>query len=733
VRSCGRLYVTAEPLRQLSRRGRRGHVRYTIPGDELGYCAAIPAAGVVPFGGQEAEDANTVSEIVEMFEQQARRRVPAQGPPPIETFGTDPWEAGGLTINVMPDSQAPGRPRPPAKGSTEPDLNRPQPRPSLWPWLITLAVVLIGYAVFAICTSPSTSAETIAYSDFVAQVKAGNVATANFNGTVLTGDFVTAVSGSKTYQTQEPTQGDPNLIPLLLDNKVTVTATPAASSTDWLSIGMNVLWIGLMVAMGWWIYRQFRRGAGGLGGLPSVGQSRARLYNEERPKVTFADVASNVEAKEELREIIEFLKSPQRFTALGARIPHGVLLVGPPGTGKTLMARAVAGEANVPFFSVSATEFIEMFVGVGAARIRDLFERAKKVAPCIVFVDEIDSIGRERGSKTAIASNEEREQTLNQLLVEMDGFEPNTGVIVLAATNRPDILDIALLRPGRFDRRVELVLPDRLGRLAILQLHAANVRMASECDLESIARRTPGFSGADLANLINEAALLAARALRVAVGPQDLEGAFEKVLLGARRQFAMTEDERHQVAVHEAGHAIAAFFTPGADPPEKVSVVPHGRSLGATQFAPMEDRRNLPESYVRARLVVGLAGRAAEKLLLGQVSSGAENDLVAANAQARAMVMQWGMGPTIGPVVIREQSPLSVGGLVSQDLFNRADDDVVQILKEAEAAADRVIAERQVELKTLVATLQEHETLDRAAITSLLAGVAKSPRVVAVG
>jgi cell division protease FtsH len=374
-----------------------------------------------------------------------------------------------------------------------------------------------------------------------------------------------------------------------------------------------------------------------------------------------------------------------------------------------------------------------MFVGVGAARIRDLFERAKKVAPCIVFVDEIDSIGRERGSKTAIASNEEREQTLNQLLVEMDGFEPNLGVIVLAATNRPDILDIALLRPGRFDRRVELVLPDRQGRLAILQLHAAKVPMAPECDLASIARRTPGFSGADLANLINEAALLAARGLRVAVQFQDLEGAFEKVLLGARQQFAMTEEERHQVAVHEAGHAIAAFFTPSADPPEKVSVVPHGRSVGATQFAPVEDRRNLSENYVRARLVVGLAGRAAEKLMLGQVSSGAENDLVAANARARAMVMQWGMGPTIGPVVVGEQSPLAVGGMVSADLFNRADDDVMQILKEAESAADHVIAERQVELKTLVAALQEHETLDRAAITGLLAGVSKPTRIAAAG
>ncbi len=613
--------------------------------------------------------------------------------------------------------------RMPDKGPSEPDLKRPQ-RPGLWPWLAMLVVILAGYALFSVCNT-STAAPTIAYSDFVAQVKAGNVASVEFNGTVLKGNFTKPVSGSTTYQTDEPAQGDPDLIALLLDNNVKITSTAPSTTTDWLSTAINLVWIVLMIGMGVWIWRQFRRG--GVGGMPSVAQSRARLYSEERPKVTFANVASNVEAKEELREIIEFLKSPQRFTALGARIPHGVLLVGPPGTGKTLMARAVAGEANVPFFSVSATEFIEMFVGVGAARIRDLFDRAKKVAPCIVFVDEIDSIGRERGSKTAIASNEEREQTLNQLLVEMDGFEPNLGVIVLAATNRPDILDIALLRPGRFDRRVELQLPDRPGRLAILQLHSAGVQMSPSTDLESIARRTPGFSGADLANLINEAALLAARRMRITVAQEDLEAAFEKVLLGARQQFAMTEQERHQVSVHEAGHAIAAFFTPGADPPEKVSVVPHGRSLGATQFAPMEDRRNLPENYVRARLVVGLAGRAAEKLVLGQVSTGAENDLLAVNVQARAMVMQWGMGPTLGPVSIREQSPLSAGGLVSAELFNQADDDVVSILKEAEQGADTVIAEHRGELDALVGALAEHETLDRVAITALLANVVATP------
>ena len=615
------------------------------------------------------------------------------------------------------------REQPPRKGPAEPDLDQPGPRLRLWPWVLVLLLAWLGYSAFSAFSAAGSGGATIAYSEFVTQVRSGNVVTATFNGSAISGQLSKAVSGSRTYQTREPAQGDPGLVQLLLDNNVKVTASPPA--TDWLSNIFNFAWLLLLVVMGIALYFQLRRGGlgglGGPGGLRSVGQSRARLYSEERPEVTFADVASNVEAKEELREIIEFLKSPQRFTALGARIPRGVLLVGPPGTGKTLMARAVAGEANVPFFSVSATEFIEMFVGVGAARMRDLFERAKKIAPCIVFVDEIDSIGRERGSRTAIASNEEREQTLNQLLVEMDGFEPNLGVIVLAATNRPDVLDVALLRPGRFDRRVELMLPDRGGRLAILKLHAARVRMGQDCDLESVARRTPGFSGADLANLINEAALLAARGKREAVEGRDLEAAFEKVLLGARQQFAMTEAERRQVTVHEAGHAIAAFFTPGADPPEKVSVVPHGRSLGATQFAPAEDRRNLPESYVRARLVVGLGGRAAERLVLGEVSSGAENDLAGATRAARSMVMSWGMGPRLGPVTIPEQSALAEGGMVSTELFNRADEEVVELLQAAQREADRVVADHRPQLEALIAALQENETLDREAIAKLLA------------
>ncbi len=602
----------------------------------------------------------------------------------------------------------------------------PQGRSRRWLFWLVMLVVAIGLNV-AFAVFGGSGGSTIAYSDFVSQVKAGNVTTAAFSDSQLSGSFRKPVSGASQYQTQVPSGGDTALVALLLEHDVKVTAS---TPVNWLSGAANLLWVLLLVGIGGMFLFQMR-GGGGLGAIGRIGQTRARLYSEERPEVTFADVASNVEAKQELQEIIEFLRDPQRFTLLGARIPRGVLLVGPPGTGKTLMARAVAGEARVPFFSVSATEFVEMFVGVGAARIRDLFERAKKVAPCIVFVDEIDSIGRERGSRNAIASNEEREQTLNQLLVEMDGFEPNQGIIVLSATNRPDILDPALLRPGRFDRRVELMLPDREGRLAILKLHAAKVRMSGEAGLESVARRTPGFSGADLANLVNEAALLAARARRSAVAAEDLEGAFEKVLLGARQQFAMTEEERRLVAVHEAGHAIAGFFQPGADPPEKVSVVPHGRSLGATQFAAPEDRRNLPESYVRAKIVVGLAGRAAERLVLGEVSSGAENDLAMAMLFARSMVMRWGMGPELGPVTIPEQSPLAPG-MVSADLLARADREVVALLQEGDERAQAVLTERRRELDALVDALQEQESLDRTAIERLLKQAAgKAPRTAA--
>ncbi len=569
--------------------------------------------------------------------------------------------------------------------------------------------------LFAFCGAGAQS--EIPFSDFVTQVKAGNVKSAEFLGSQVTGQFVHPVKGHSNFLTEEP-PGDSGLVQLLLDHQVQVSATQ--SSFQWLGNALNALSVVFMLLLLGSIAYQASTGQRlGFG----IGQSRARMYTEERPNVTFADVASNEEAKEDLQEIIDYLRQPSRYAKVGARIPHGVLLSGPPGTGKTLMARAVAGEAKVPFFSVSATEFVEMFVGVGPARIRDLFEKAKKVAPSIIFVDEIDSIGRQRSSNVSIGGNDEREQTLNQLLVEMDGFEASQSVIVIAATNRPDILDAALLRPGRFDRRVEVALPDRNGRLSILKLHAGRVAMAPEVDLDGLARRTPGFSGADLANVVNEAALAAARDGRDRVTQSDLESAYDKVILGARRRFVLSDEDKRRVAVHEGGHALVAYFLRGADPLEKVTIVPRGRALGVTQFSE-DDRFNLPEHYVRARLAVALGGRAGEQLMLGEVSSGAENDLEVATTYARRMVERWGMGEKLGPVSFPRDgaSPAAQLGLPSTSpaLAERADTEVLRILKDAEQTALNTLADHRAALDSLAKALAERETVDRSEVDSIV-------------
>jgi cell division protease FtsH len=583
-------------------------------------------------------------------------------------------------------------------------------------WVGLLALVFALNVLFAFCGAGAQS--VIPFSDFVTQVKADNVKSAEFLGSQVTGQFVHPVKGHSDFLTEEP-PGDSGLVQLLLDHHVQVSATQ--SSFQWLGNALNALSVVFMLLLLGSIAYQARTGQRlGFG----IGQSRARMYTEERPNVTFADVASNEEAKEDLQEIIDYLRQPSRYTKVGARIPHGVLLSGPPGTGKTLMARAVAGEAKVPFFSVSATEFVEMFVGVGAARIRDLFEKAKKIAPSIIFVDEIDSIGRQRSSNLSIGGNDEREQTLNQLLVEMDGFEANQSVIVIAATNRPDILDAALLRPGRFDRRVEVALPDRNGRLSILKLHAGRVAMAPEVDLDGLARRTPGFSGADLANVVNEAALAAARDGRDRVTQSDLESAYDKVILGARRRFALSDEDKRRVAVHEGGHALVAYFLRGADPLEKVTIVPRGRALGVTQFSE-DDRFNLPEHYVRARLAVALGGRAGEQLMLGEVSSGAENDLEVATTYARRMVERWGMGEKVGPVSFPRDgaSPAAQLGLpsTSQALAERADTEVLRILKDAEQTALNTLADHRAALESLAKALVERETVDRSEVDAIVA------------
>ena len=618
------------------------------------------------------------------------------------------------------------------------DGKNPGPREPIWrnrrwqvplrSWVELLALVFALNVLFAFCSAGAQS--VIPFSDFVTQVKADNVKNAEFLGSQITGTFVHPVRGKSAFLTEEP-PGDSGLVQLLLDHQVQVSATE--SSFQWLGNALNALSAVFMLLLLGSIAYQARTGQRlGFG----IGQSRARMYTEERPNVTFADVASNEEAKEDLQEIIDYLRQPSRYTKVGARIPHGVLLSGPPGTGKTLMARAVAGEAKVPFFSVSATEFVEMFVGVGAARIRDLFEKAKKIAPSIIFVDEIDSIGRQRSGNLSIGGNDEREQTLNQLLVEMDGFEASQSVIVIAATNRPDILDAALLRPGRFDRRVEVALPDRNGRLSILKLHAGRVAMAPEVDLDGLARRTPGFSGADLANVVNEAALAAARDGRDRVTQSDLESAYDKVILGARRRFALSDEDKRRVAVHEGGHALVAYFLRGADPLEKVTIVPRGRALGVTQFSE-DDRFNLPEHYVRARLVVALGGRAGEQLTLGEVSSGAENDLEVATTYARRMVERWGMGEKLGPVSFPRDgaSPAAQLGLPSTSpaLAERADTEVLRILKDAEQAALNTLADHRTALDSLAIALVERETVDRSEVDAIVAqaegsGVSKPSR-----
>ena len=465
--------------------------------------------------------------------------------------------------------------------------------------------------------------------------------------------------------------------------------------------------------------------------MGGMGRSKAKLYTEERPSTTFADVAGVDDAKADLREEIDFLREPQRYATLGAHIPKGVLLVGPPGTGKTLLARAVAGEASVPFLSASGTDFVELFVGLGASRVRDLFEQAKKNAPCIIFIDEIDAIGRTRSGAASYGSNDEREQTLEQLLVEMDGFEPNQAVIVLAATNRPDVLDQALLRPGRFDRQVMVDLPERHGREAILQIHARNVPLAPDVSLEDMARVTAGFSGADLENLVNEAALAAARRGSTQVSRQDFENALDKLLLGGKREALIDERERKIVAYHEGGHALVAAMMPDVDPVYKVTIVPRGRAGGVTQCQPDGDRRNFPRTYLIERLAVALGGRTAEELALGEMTTGAENDLKEATRLARRMVTEFGMGEQTGPVVydlsegnayLSQQSQEGQPRLYSEATAQRLDAEVERLMTQAHQQARSVLTEHRDALDRLAQALLQEEVLEREQVLAIVHG-----------
>jgi cell division protease FtsH len=614
-----------------------------------------------------------------------------------------------------------------------------------WLLLIFLINLLFYGPLFFNFLSNQPTTINLPYSRFLQQVKQGNVSSVTImSDNSITGTFKTPVreqtgpgnssAAASQFTTLVPATGDPSLLPLLESKGVEVGAQ-VVQPPWWqtaLALLLNALPILLLLyfgVMSWRGLRQMQNMQGG--GIFGIGRSRAKLYSEERPTTTFADVAGVDEAKAELREVIDFLRDPQRFLKIGAHIPKGVLLVGPPGTGKTLLARAVAGEARVPFFSASATDFVELFVGVGASRVRDLFAQARKNSPCIIFIDEIDAVGRTRSGAGAVASNDEREHTLEQLLVEMDGFEPHEAIIVLAATNRPDVLDPALLRPGRFDRQVTVDRPERRGREAILRIHTRNVPLAPDVNLEELARGTSGFSGADLANLVNEAALAAARRGKTQVDRLDFQEALDKLLLGGKREALMDEHERRIVAYHEGGHALVAAVLPGVDPLYKVTIVPRGRSLGVTQFLPEDDRRNYPRSYLLQRLAVALGGRSGEEVALGEITSGAENDLKEATKLARRMVTEWGMGEKTGLVAYEldgespflGQQPVGEPGRVySEVTAERVDAEVERLLEEAHQQARTALSEHRAALERLAQALLQEEVLDRDQVLALIDG-----------
>jgi cell division protease FtsH len=579
---------------------------------------------------------------------------------------------------------------------------------------------------------------TIPYSTFVGQITHNNIKTAAVSSTSVSGDFKRSYTGAdgKSYTSYRTTLAgspgtpDTSLLPLLRSHNVQITGVTAMAPA-WLSILsilLNVLPFLFLLGL---FYFGMRAVRGQQQGIFGFGQSRARLYSEERPKTTFADVAGVEAAKQELSEEVDFLRDPTKYRKLGAKIPKGVLLVGPPGTGKTLLARAVAGEARVPFFSISAAEFVEVFVGVGASRVRDLFDKAKAAAPAIVFIDEIDAIGRQRGTAGPLGggTNDEREQTLNQLLTALDGFEPNQAVIVLAATNRPDVLDQALLRPGRFDRQVTLDPPDRRGREAILKIHTRTIPLSPAVDLAAIAQATPGMSGADLANLANEAALTAARKGEGQVTARDFEEALDRITLGAPGAALMNEDERRTVAYHEGGHTLVAFSLPTVDPVHRVTITPRGRSLGVTQFRPSDDRRNYRRDYLLERMAVGLGGRAAEEVACGQITSGAQNDLQQVTGIARAMVLQWGMADELGPEYFGSSREDALNGRgfnpwepkeYSEETARRIDDAVSRLIQEAHQRALTVLSDNREALDAIAAALVKDESLDRGQITAII-------------
>ena len=627
----------------------------------------------------------------------------------------------------------------PGDGPPDNTGNRPKRSPvSGRTWLAALALLLLFNILFylpLLSFSSGSPQVTLAYSAFLAQVQANNVATAQVSPDTASGNFRKPYLDSSTqtsyhsYTTTLLPVTDSSLVPLLEQHGVQITGE-STSTPIWLdALGLLLQALPFLFFIGLFYYGM-RSTRGQQQGLFGFGQSKAKLYSEERPSTTFADVAGIEAAKAELQEEVDFLRDPRKYQRLGAHIPKGVLLVGPPGTGKTLLARAVAGEARVPFFTISATEFVEMFVGVGASRVRDLFEKAKASAPSIIFIDELDAIGGQRGGGGRPGgTNDEREQTLNQLLVSMDGFEPSTAVIVLAATNRPEVLDQALLRPGRFDRQVTVDLPDRRGREAILKIHTRQIPLAPAVDLSAIAQATPGMSGADLANLANEAALTAARHGEGAVTQADFGDALDRITLGAPGTALLDEEERRTVAYHEGGHTLVAYALPNMDAIHRVTIIPHGRSLGVTEFRPNDDRRNYRRDYLLDRMAVGLGGRAAEELACSQVTSGAQNDLQQVTRMARAMVTQLGMADELGPEYFGgdQDNALSGRGFVpwepkeyGQATADRIDEAVHRLIAEAHQRALDILTAQRDKLDSLATALLKEESLDHEQLAAIL-------------
>ncbi|MEW5771128.1 MAG: ATP-dependent zinc metalloprotease FtsH [Pseudomonadota bacterium] len=590
-------------------------------------------------------------------------------------------------------------------------------------WLIIALVLMTVFNQFN--AQPGSTQSQVDYSQFIEEVRSGQVTKVTIDGHVLRG----VRADGQRFSTYAPS--DPWMVSDLLKYGVQIEAKPEEQPSMLMSIFIS--WFPMLLLIGVWVFFMRQMQGGGRGGAFSFGKSKARMLDQESNAITFADVAGCDEAKEEVGELVEFLRDPSKFQKLGGRIPRGVLMVGSPGTGKTLLAKAIAGEAKVPFFSISGSDFVEMFVGVGAARVRDMFEQAKKHAPCIIFIDEIDAVGRQRGAGLG-GGNDEREQTLNQLLVEMDGFEATSGVIVIAATNRPDVLDPALMRPGRFDRQVVVPLPDIRGREQILLVHMRKVPMSQDVKADIIARGTPGFSGADLANLVNEAALFAARANKRVVDMDDFERAKDKIMMGAeRRSMIMPEEERRNTAYHESGHAVVAKLMPKTDPVHKVTIIPRGRALGVTMQLPTEDRYSQDRVRLLSTIAVLFGGRIAEELFMNQMTTGASNDFQRATDLARRMVTQWGMSDVLGTMVYGEEEgevflgrSVTTHKSVSEATMQQVDTEVRRIIDEQYALARKILEENRDKVERMTRALLDWETIDAEQIDDIMAG--REPR-----